>query len=189
MVNLPRRAGTDCGQQDRDLLDGCGRGDVQSWQGILDRYERLVFSIPLNFGLSRDDAADVVQSTFLALLQGIDSIREHERLGSWLATVARRHTWRLAERSRRDLVVPVPDVGSEPDLDGIDTWDRLEWLHGALLTLEPRCRELIVALYLDRGEPSYAEVAARIGRPVGSIGPTRARCLERLRSALVAADL
>lgn len=169
-------------ERDRDLLDGCRRGDPRAWADLLDEYKRLVFSIPLRYGLSREDAADICQLTFTELLQSMDVIREDEQLVGWLATVARRQSWRLLERRRRESVVEeVPEV---PVPDPTENWARDEWLYGGLLALDTRCRELIIALYLSPGPSSYADVAQRLGRPIGSIGPSRARCLERLRSVL-----
>lgn len=169
---------------DAQLLDGCRRGDAVAWRELVGRYERLVFSIPLRYGLSREDAADVCQLTFTALLEQLDSVRDGTRLGGWLATVARRHAWRLLTRSRHERLDG--DAGADVvDADEpLADVERLVWLSDALLTLGPACRELLLALYFDAAEPSYAEVAQRIGRPVGSIGPTRARCLARLRLAL-----
>jgi RNA polymerase sigma factor (sigma-70 family) len=170
---------------DQSLLQACRRGDARAWQQIVDRYERLVYSIPLNFGLRHADADDVAQTTFTALLKSLDAIEDEERLGAWLATVARRQTWRLVERQRRES----PD--DHAHLDRITTDDdartkveRLEWLHQGLSLVDDRCRELLTSLYFDDSEPAYAVVAARFGIPIGSIGPTRARCLQKLRTHL-----
>lgn len=176
-------SGTTTTRSDGELLAACRRGDASAWSVVLDRYERLVFSIALRYGLSRDDAADVTQATFTALLQGLDGIREHDRLASWLATVARRQTWRLLERARREPHTTLNGDGPQAP-DAIEGWERAEWLHGGLDTLDEPCRELLAALYLDPAQPPYADVAARLRRPVGSIGPTRARCLARLRTIL-----
>lgn len=176
---------------DDNLLEACRRGDARAWERLLDRYERLVFSIPLNYGLSRHDAADIAQHTFTVLLQSLDDLHDHERLSSWLGTVARRHTWRLLERKRRERSLAedgavngraVVNVAAPPD--PIDDWLRLEWLHDGLAALGQTCRELLVAMFFDPAEPSYTDIAERLGRPVGSIGPTRARCLDKLRKAL-----
>lgn len=171
-----RRAG-----RERELLAGCRDGDPRAWEHLLDDYERLVFSIPLRYGLSREEAADISQVVFTTLLQSLDAIQDEERLGAWLATVARRQSWRALERSKREVFdahLPEP-VAPDPT----EEWGRLEWLYDGLLALEPRCRDLLVALYLA-GPVSYDEVSRRLGRPIGSIGPTRARCLERLRAVL-----
>lgn len=169
-------------ERDRALLQRCRAGDRTAWADVLDDYERLVFSIPLRYGLSREDAADITQLTFTELLQSLDVLREDERLVGWLATVARRQSWRMLERRKRETAVEeLPEI-AEPDPS--ETWTRDEWLYGGLLALDEKCRELLVALYLSDRPDSYAQIARRLGRPIGSIGPTRARCLQRLRVAL-----
>lgn len=175
---------------DQALIEACRKGDAKAWQTVLDRYERLVFSIPRQYGLSRDDAADISQLTFTILLQSLHTLEENSRLGPWLATVARRHTWRLIERNRREGVNEAEDLTESIALHGdasadfTNRWELLEWLDYGLSRLDPRGRELIMALYFDPQKPSYAEIAARLDMPVGSIGPTRARCLERLYQIL-----
>lgn len=157
---------------------------------MLDKYERLVFSIPLNYGLGRDDAADIAQITFSILLQSLDSLDDDSRLGAWLATVARRHTWRMMEKTRREGTGRERDVAESATLlgrsgdDSVERWELIETLHQSLSLLTEQCRELLLALYFDPEQPSYAEVSERLGVPVGSIGPTRARCLKSLRQAL-----
>lgn len=175
---------------DRDLILACRKGERGAWETLLNKYERLVFSIPLNYGLSRDDAADVAQITFTILIQSLDSLDNESRLGAWLATVVRRHTWRQMERNRREntgrerdvaeSAVPLGKSGEE----SIERWELIEWLDQGFYLISDPCRKLLLALYFDPRQPSYAEVADRLGMPVGSIGPTRARCLERLREAL-----
>lgn len=169
-------------RRDRTLLAACRAGDAGAWEEVLDTYERLVHSIPLRYGMSREEAADITQHVFVVLLQSLDSVRDEERLGSWLATVARRQCWRVMDGNRRETAVAeLPEVaGSDPT----EQWLRVEWLHDGLLALDARCRDLLVALYLGEEPTSYAAVAERLGRPIGSIGPTRARCLERLRTVL-----
>ena len=87
---------------DRDLILDCRNGDLGAWQRLLDRYERLVFSVPRRYGLSREDAADITQLTFTILFQSMDTLSEDSTLGAWLTTVARRHTWRRLDRKRRE---------------------------------------------------------------------------------------
>jgi len=173
------------------LIRLCREGDARAWERLVDRYERLVFSIPLNYGLSREDAADIAQLTFTILIQTLDTPTEIERLGPWLATVTRRHTWRLMDRGRRegtggreDLAGSAALVG-ERDVDSVEHWELTEWLHDGLSRVSDSCRELLQALYFDQEGSSYAEVAGRLGRPVGSIGPTRARCLESMRKEML----
>src|SRR5687767_2438174 len=92
---------------DHMLLQACRDGDAQGWSRLLDKYERLVYSIPLNYGLSREDAADIAQIVFTSLLQSLDNLREESNLAGWLATVARRHSWRLLARGRRESADPL----------------------------------------------------------------------------------
>jgi RNA polymerase sigma factor (sigma-70 family) len=174
---------------DRDLIHACRKGDRRAWRSLLDKYERLVFSIPLNYGLSREDAADIAQLTFTILIQSLDTLREDSRLGPWLATVARRHTWRLLERNRRESTGGEKDLAESATLFGkddesIERWEMIEWLNEGLSLVSEACRRLLQALYFGPQQPSYAEVAERLSMPVGSIGPTRARCLQTLKRAL-----
>jgi RNA polymerase sigma factor (sigma-70 family) len=143
--------------------------------------------VPRKYGLSTDDAADITQLTFTILVQSIDRLAEDSTLGGWLTTVARRHTWRLLERNRRQgigkhAVLDENTTGGETET--LENWELGEWLDQGLSKIGRRCRDLLFALYLDPGQPSYAEVAASMGMAVGSVGPTRIRCLERLRRVL-----
>jgi RNA polymerase sigma factor (sigma-70 family) len=156
---------------------------------LLDKYERIVFSVPRRYGLSSEDAADITQLTFTILVQSIDNLPEDSTLGAWLTTVARRHTWRLLQRNRREGIKKQTDPEESGKIAGVDTdsierWELTEWLDHGLSLVGELCRDLISALYLDPEQPSYAEVAARLGMAVGSVGPTRIRCLKRLREAL-----
>jgi RNA polymerase sigma factor (sigma-70 family) len=174
---------------DRDLILDCRNGDLGAWQRLLDRYERLVFSVPRRYGLSREDSADITQLTFTILFQSLDTLSEDSTLGAWLTTVARRHTWRRLDRKRREEAGWygssseknfLADTGTED----VERWELIEWLVYGLSLVGKPCRDLLSALYLDPKEPSYAEVAARLGMAVGSVGPTRIRCLKRLRQVL-----
>ena len=167
-----RRAAT---ALDRDLIRACHKGQVGAWQLLLDKYERIVYSVPRKYGLSPADAADITQLTFTILVQSIDNMPEDSTLGAWLTTVARRHTWRRLQRTRREKL---------NTFNVLEHLELTEWLDHGLLLISKRCRDLLSALYLDPEQPSYAQVAERFGMAVGSIGPTRIRCLERLRQVL-----
>jgi RNA polymerase sigma factor (sigma-70 family) len=175
---------------DQDLILGCRNGEVGAWQRLLDRYERLVFSVPRRYGLSREDAADITQLTFTILFQSMDTLSKDSTLGAWLTTVARRHTWRRLDRKRREeagrygssseSILMFTHTGTED----LERWELTEWLDYGLSLVGKSCRDLLSALYLDPEQPSYAEVATRLGMAVGSVGPTRIRCLKRLRRVL-----
>ena len=185
---MPKTARNDMLQTDRDLIRACRSGDGRAWERLLDKYERLVFSISLNYGLTTDDAADVTQITFTILLQNLNTLPDEIRLSAWLATVARRHTWRLLARNRREAVNPEEDLAGTETLGGIvdnrERWELVEWLNHGLSLLDERCRQLLLALYFDAEQPSYAQIADGLKLPVGSIGPTRARGLEQMKRNL-----
>ena len=149
-----------------------------------------MFSVPRRYGLSHEDAADITQLTFTILIQSMDTLAEDSNLGAWLTTVARRHTWRLLDRNRRKAASEHVSWGeattllASNDSEGIEGWELGEWLNHGLSLVSKECRELLSALYLEPEQPSYADVAARLGMAVGSVGPTRIRCLKRLRQAL-----
>lgn len=190
---MPQTAGNAVLQTDHDLIRACRAGQASAWERLLDKYERLVFSVALNYGLTTDDAADVTQITFTILLQNLDSLPDGVRLPPWLATVARRHTWRLLARQRREAVSPDGDLAGNEAAGGMadhrERWELAEWLNHGLSLLNERCRQLLLALYFDAEQPSYAQVAERLNLPVGSIGPTRARCLEKMKRHLQSAEV
>lgn len=166
---------------DLDLLAACRLGDQDAWGTLIERYERLVFSVALRNGASREEAADITQMTFVALLESIERLRDEQRLASWLMSVARRLTWR--QRRRREREGAAEELARWPD-DPIGAWERVAVVHDGLQRLGRACRDLLLALYFDPTSPSYAEVARRLGRSIGGIGPMRARCLQHLRSLL-----
>lgn len=174
-------------QTDWQLIQACRQGEGKAWEELINRYERLVFSIPLNFGLNRQDAADVTQHVFIVLMESLPTLKEDGNLVGWLGTVARRQTWRLAGQHQK-----YPEEGEEtavalPDMDAHERqerWERLQWVHQGLSRLNERCRHLLQILYFESEEPTYTEIATRLGMAVGSIGPTRARCLQQLKELL-----
>lgn len=179
--------------KDEALVRACREGDARAWRRLVKKYERLVYSIPLSYGLSHDDAADITQITFTVLSESLDSVRDESRLAAWLSTVAKRHTWRLLDRNRLESASEhLDDVElaenaallGKSDADSIEYWELIEWLDAGLSKMKKPCRDLLLALYFQPEQPSYAQIAARLDVAVGSIGPTRARCLQSLRKLL-----
>jgi len=174
---------------DWELIQACRQGDELAWKQVVNQYKRLVFSIALNYGLGQEDAAEIVQLTFMMLMQGLDGLHQDSHLGGWLATVARRNTWYILNRHRRENLA---DGGLDQAVTLIDErseraqtrWELLNWLYDGLIHLDRTCRELLLALYFDPNLPSYNDVAKHFGLAVGSIGPIRARCLRRLRQIM-----
>lgn len=175
---------------DWELIIACRDGRGDAWEQLVLRYERLIYSIALSYGLSREDAADTAQTAFTALFRGLGQLREDTRLSAWLATVAHRQARRTLRRGRYevpDTLDILDDVASAIRPDGsapLERWELVEWIEHGLGALGERCRHLLLALYFDPAEPSYAEVAAALNMPLGSVGPSRARCLAQLRAAL-----
>ncbi len=173
---------------DDQLIARCRRGDGRAWDTVVAQYERLIFSIALNNGCNNDDAADVTQITFTIFMQSLDRFGEDTNLKGWLGTVAKRHSWRYAKKRQREQPQEEADL-SEMEVVGaahnpFTKWEQLEWVTQGFAKLGERCRQLLEALYFDEREPAYSEVADKLGMKVGSIGPTRARCLEKMRKHL-----
>ena len=172
-------------QSVRDLVAGCRAGDRTSWAQLVARYETLVYTVARRNGLDPNDAADVTQTTFATLLHEIDTLRDVDRLSSWLSTVARRQAWRVLRRDDRIVDVEVDQVDlHEPYVD----WERFAVVNDALSQLGEPCRQLLLMLFFDPAEPTHAEIAARLGRALGGIGPLRGRCLEKLRMIIEAGE-
>lgn len=182
-------AGKDPQPTDAELLADCRGGRVPAWKALVARHGRFVYSVCRAAGLSEADASDVTQQTFCILHESMDRLNSETRLGPWLATVARRHSWRVRARLKREApeapeelnqhVSAFSEAAAEPA-----TWEQLEWLHHGLSLMDERCRELLTDLYLRPEPASYEDVARRFNIAVGSIGPTRARCLKKLRELL-----
>lgn len=167
------------------LVEACLENCQDSWDELVDRYARLVYSTARNWGLNESDADDVFQAVFLILCQRLGTIRDPERLGSWLITSARRECWRLC---RRQPVVSTINIIESPISDSTTAdAEQLEeqyliWL--ALEELGGQCERLLRALFGHSGDENYASIAEHLGMEIGSIGPTRARCFLKLERIL-----
>lgn len=171
------------------LVARVGDGDQEAWNEIIERYAPLVWSICLRYQLSRPDIDDVGQSVWLLLVENIGKLREAAALPGWLATTTRRECLRVLRTTRRHDHADLPpeeQMPVDPDAATIEQEvilaERNAALRAAFAELAPSCHELLSMLMTDP-PLSYAEVSTRMGIPVGSIGPTRARCLDRLRQS------
>jgi RNA polymerase sigma factor (sigma-70 family) len=173
------------------LVRRAAEGDRRAWERLVDQYARLIWSITREFKLVETDAADVAQTTWLRLLEHIDRIEYPDRVGSWLAATARNECLRtLAARKRVVLghdddgleSVPAHEPGVDDRLLAVE---RAQVVRDALTRLPRRWQRLIEMLMADPPVP-YTEISDRLGLPIGSIGPTRGRCLAQLRVLLQA---
>ena len=183
-------------KNDRELLTLCLEGDAVAWEALLARYQRLIYSIPLKMGLSPNDAADVFQSVCMKLLKSLSTLRYQDRISSWLTITTRRESWRIAALRRREqVIVPLDESGgvqdlvdaphAEPPLDEqLVILEQQQILRDAVAALPDRCRELITLLFYSKERLDYNEIARRMNIPRASMGPTRARCLLKLRRLL-----
>jgi RNA polymerase sigma factor (sigma-70 family) len=173
------------------LVRGAAAGDRQAWERLVDQYARLIWSITAEFKLFDSDAADVAQTTWLRLLEHIDRIQYPDRIGSWLAATTRNECLRsLAARKRvvlaQDDEVLTGVVASTPEVDErILADERDQVVREALSRLPSRWQRLLELLMADP-PASYADISSELDLPVGSIGPTRGRCLAQLRVLLQA---
>jgi RNA polymerase sigma factor (sigma-70 family) len=169
------------------LVRRAAAGDRAAWAPLVERYQSLVWSIARSYRLSGDDASHVVQTTWLRLVEHLDRIRDPDAVGSWLATTARNECLAHIRRRGRqgvslEAVPEVADLGPSPG-EGVLNRERDAELWSALHHISERCRNLLRILASDP-PPSYQEVGAALDMPVGSIGPTRARCLQKLRLSI-----
>ena len=176
---------------DLELVLACRRGDQLAWEKLIRRYQRLIYAIPLRAGLDEDQAADIFQDVFTTLFQKLNDIEEPEKLQAWLVTTTRRKTWRIISQSQagaraatnhdlqQEEASTIRDETPLPD-EQLLMLEEQHRIRTALSSLDERCRTLLELLFYRQEPPSYAEIAASLGIPEGSIGPTRARCLAKL---------
>jgi len=177
---------------DESLIIACRRGDAQAWETLSTRYHGLIYNVGRRAGLDREQAADVCQNVFAILARKLDQIEQPAQIGAWLPTTARHEAWKLRQRERASALAASydeheADTPAERSLLPEEWLVRLEEQHTvrlAVASLDERCRTLLTLLFYRRDPAPYAEIAALLGIPEGSIGPQRGRCLRKLRHIL-----
>ena len=170
-----------------DLVHAAQEGDQSAWNALVDRFLPLVTAVVRRFRLSSADADDVNQTVWLRLVEHLDEIREPRAVPGWLVTTTRNEALRVIKRRARDVTLDPHGrtlglLHEVNDMDeGMMRAERSQALRDALLELSPARRELLTLLLADP-PMSYDEISSRLGIPIGSIGPTRARALEQLRN-------
>ena len=196
MSSIPKLAAVESKKKswsDDRLVRDCVEGDQEAWSVLIDRYKNLIFSIPIKYGFTREDAADVFQSVCVDLLRELPRLREVKALPKWLIQISV-HT---CLRRRREQAVLGADDSHEMDTladtgqalpeDRLHEVEQEQTLRNAVSKLPARCQELVRMLFYESPTRPYAEIAAELGLAVGSIGFIRGRCLEKLRRTLAQA--
>lgn len=180
---------------DPELIEACLKGNSQAWEVLLVRYQRLIYSIPLRYGLPEHDANDIFQNVSLLLWENLGQVRDRDRLGAWLVITTRRECWRMMRQRKQtvtalegetlDKLLPAGPLSEEEFL----AMEQQSQIRAAVGHLDSPCRELLTLLFYTEPRPAYSEVARSLTLPEGSIGPTRSRCLEKLLKILEALGL
>lgn len=192
----PREKGASQAQDDDTaLVARCLGGDALAWELLVKRYQRLVHAIVRRIGLDEHGAADVFQTVFARLIQHMPRLADPSRLQAWIVTTAKREALlqrKLAQRHQSmtraddgDDEASEWDVADESPIaeEALSELQQLNLLRNAMDRLDMRCRDLLLMVFCDESQKlSYDEIARRLGSPVGSIGPTRSRCLDKLRA-------
>lgn len=179
---------------DHELIRRCLEGDESAWSALVRRYANLVHALASRAGLSDDEVADTFQTVFTIVWRNLELLEERRAFAGWIATIARREAWRTARQGARDRaraekaaadpggeVLPSRSPGADEE---IERAERAALVQHAVGRLDERCRQLLTMLFWENPTPVYETVAERLEMPLGSLGPTRARCLEKLRERL-----
>lgn len=193
LPSLPSAGGAAPGPDaDEALVRRCLDGDAAAWTALVARHGPLAWSTIRRAGLHADDAADVYQTTWLAALEQLPRLRDPRRFGGWIARTAHLQSLRVRRGygiSRRVLArIPARETDDRVPEEELSALEDRSRVTEALAAIGERCATLLRVLYFERPAPAYRDVSLRLRMPVGSIGPTRARCLERLAKRLGLGD-
>jgi len=172
------------------LVRECCEGNQAAWSALIEKYKNLIFSIPIKFGLPREDAADIFQAVCADLVGGLPKLREPKALPKWLMQT----TFHQCLRWKKDRMVLMDDVEEmdrQPDPSSetlpeemLYQLQREQGVREAIISLPPRCGRMVQMLFFESPARPYQEVAKELGIATGSIGFIRGRCLKKLRQAL-----
>jgi len=173
------------------LVHRAAAGDLRAWEALVDQFGRLIWSVTGRFKLVDSDAADIAQTTWLRLFEHIDSLKYPDRIASWLAATARNECLRHLSAHKNIVLGHDEDdlasiVACEPEIDERLLADERALVVRKALTRLPRRHQRLLEMLMADPPASYADISDELGLPIGSIGPTRGRCLARLRVLLQA---
>lgn len=183
------------GQSDTELLRNCQHGYESAWSELVNRYQRLIVTIPRRAGLSEEQSSDVLQEVFLVLFEKMSEIKQPEKLRSWLVTTAKFKTWGMI-RGEKGFYSPETEEEMELEMASLADNSPLSdevlieieqqyQIRNALKQLEERCQKILSMIYLRDSAASYLEVSEAIGVGETSISPLRKRCLDKLAKILI----
>lgn len=175
---------------DADLIRSCREGDERAWAALVDKYKKLVYSVPVKYRMSPEDSAEIFQSVWMELHNELDQLRNPDALRSWLMTVASHLCFQWKKRAQRrgeDQPVPIEEAVA-PESSEFERQrreiERAQLVREAIQELPPRCREMVSMLFYEHPPLPYVDVARKLGLAEGSIGFIRGRCLQKLRQIL-----
>ncbi|HUJ32337.1 MAG TPA: sigma-70 family RNA polymerase sigma factor [Candidatus Acidoferrum sp.] len=176
-----------------ELVRECLRGDEEAWSALIDKYKRLIFSIPVKYGMSVDDATDIFQAVCVEMLVELPKLRKAEALPKWIMQITSHKCFHWKRQMQRtqgtDSDGDVPEQAVPAGAEGIlREAEEEQNLRQAIAELPPRCRELIRMLFFEEPARAYQDIARTLGIATGSIGFIRQRCLEKLRRQLAESD-
>lgn len=183
------RCHTPIDSEDERLVQGCLQGDQQAWERLIDKYKRLIYSVPLRYGASADDAADVFQAVCIEVFNSLGQLKNVGSLRSWLITVAIRQSYRWKKKQSNHLELDAMEPEAAEEIAAVPEMlaqvEQEQIVRDVVNKLSPRNAELVRLLFFEHPPLPYAEVARRLGLATGSIGFIRGRCLERLKKLLL----
>jgi RNA polymerase sigma factor (sigma-70 family) len=172
-------------RDDTQLIQACLAGEASAWNDLVERYGRLVYSIPAKLRFSAADADDVFQKVFAIVLRRLETLRDQRRLGAWLIRTTYRECWRHAKVYKQaaalDETLPADGEAAAEEVSRLEEQDLVRQ---ALARIDERCRKLLTALFMMSEKPDYERISRDLGMPIGSIGPTRARCFQKMEAIL-----
>src|SRR5690242_9285499 len=181
-----RDAGT---AEDERLVQACLSGDEKAWNRLIDKYKRLIYSVPVKYGFSPEDASDIFQNVCVDLFTNLSKLRKVESIRSWLITVATHKCFHWKRQQRQDVELDAMEQEVAEDLapaapQVLQEVEEEQAVRDAIQKLTPRCAELVKMLFFEQPPVPYTEVAQKLGLATGSIGFIRGRCLNRLQKIL-----
>jgi RNA polymerase sigma factor (sigma-70 family) len=174
--------------EDGLMVQECLKGNEEAWSALIDKYKNLIFSIPIKYGLSPDEAAEIFQAVCISMLQELSQLREPRALAAWLIRITSHKCFRWKEQRNRNIDINLqeilPDEFPKMPEEILCEIEREQIFREALAALSPECQLLLELLFFENPPVPYEELSKTLGLAKGSIGATRMRCLEKLRRGL-----